>query len=98
MTLCGEKRGNKENCIANSVKITEYARRFPQGCWSSLGPGSEKKWYGTHVHKPHGEWENTVEGMLLNFAESGHLVFHATSALERGELKSKRKEVYSLQR
>ena len=27
--------------------------------------------------------------MMLNFAESGHPVFRATSALERGELKSK---------
>ena len=27
--------------------------------------------------------------MMLNFADSGHLVFCATSAKERGELKSK---------
>ena len=27
--------------------------------------------------------------MILNFAESGHPVFRATSALDRGELKSK---------
>ena len=31
----------------------------------------------------------TAEVMMLNFAESGHLVFRANSALERGELKSK---------
>ena len=38
--------------------------------------------------------------MMLNFAESGHPVFRATSALERGELKKqrKRKEIQSLQR
>ena len=29
--------------------------------------------------------------MMLNFAESGHPVFRATSALERGELRSKGK-------
>ena len=29
--------------------------------------------------------------MMLNFAESGHPVFRATSALERGEMKSKGK-------
>ena len=50
------KRGNKENCIANALRFIEYARRFPQGRWSFLGPGSEKKWYGTHVNKPDGEW------------------------------------------
>ena len=52
----------------------------------------EKKLYGTHVNKPDGEREKTVEGMMLNFAESGHPVFRASSALERGELKSKEKE------
>ena len=55
--------------------------------WSFLGPGPEKKWYGTHAHKPDGEWDRTAEGMMLNFAESGHPVFRASSALERGELK-----------
>ena len=49
------KRGNKENCIADALRVTEYARRFTQGHWSFLVPGSEKKWYGTHVNKPDGE-------------------------------------------
>ena len=31
----------------------------------------------------------TAECMMLNFAESGHAVFRAASALEKGELKSK---------
>ena len=84
------KRGNKENCNSNAHRNTEYARRFTQGHWSFLGPGSEKKWYGTHAHKPDREWEMTAEGMMLNFAESGHPVFRATSALER-ELRSKDK-------
>ena len=66
------KRGNKETCIANALKITEYARRFPQGRWSFLGFGSQKRWYGNHLHKPDGEWDKTAEGMMLNFAESGH--------------------------
>ena len=29
--------------------------------------------------------------MMLNFAESGHLIFRAIGALERGELRSKEK-------
>ena len=33
---------------------------------------------------------------MLNFAESGHPVFRASSALERGELKSKGKEVKTI--
>ena len=32
------KRGNTENCIANSLRVTEHARRFTQGHWSFLGP------------------------------------------------------------
>ena len=88
------ERGNKEHCIANCVKITEQARKFPEGRWSFLGLGSEKKWYGTHTHKQDGGWDKTSESMMLNFAESWHPVFRATNALERGE----KKEVYSLQR
>ena len=69
------KRRNKENCFANALRVTEYVRRFTRGQWSFLGPGSEKKWYGTHVNKPDGEWEKTAESMMLNFAESGHTFF-----------------------
>ena len=36
-------------------------------------------------------WDKTAEQMMLNFAKSGHPIFLATSALERGELRSKRK-------
>ena len=77
--------------MANALRVTEYARRFTQGHWSLLGAESDRKWCGTHAHKPDGEWEKTADGMMLNFAESGHPVFRATSALERGELKSKGK-------
>ena len=43
------------------------------------------------MNKPDGEWDRTADCMMLNFAESGHPLFRATSALERGELKSKGK-------
>ena len=42
------------------------------------------------------EWDEAAEGMMLNFAESGHPVFRASSALERGELKSKGKGVKTI--
>ena len=89
------KRGNRENCIANARRVTEYARRFPRGHWSFLGPGSEEKRYRTHVNKLDGEWKKTAWDMMLNFAKSGHPKFRATSALERGELKSKGKGLKS---
>ena len=56
-----------------------------------LGLGSEKKWYGTHSEKPDGKWDKTAEKMMLNFAQSGHPIFRATSALKRGALRSKGK-------
>ena len=83
-------------CIANALRDTECARRFTQGHWSFLGPGSEKTWYGTHVNELDGEWDKTAEGMMLNFAESGHPVFRARSVLERGDLKSKGKGVNTI--
>ena len=64
--------GNEENGVANSMNVATYAKRFPFGCWSYLGPGCEKKWCGTHVNKPNGEWSRVAEIMIINFAESRH--------------------------
>ena len=63
-------------------------RRFGIGQWSFIGPGSEKKWYSSE-NSPQGAWGNIAEEMLLEFAESGHLTFRATTPLSRGQLKSK---------
>ena len=84
-------KGKKEFCIASSLNVAEYARRFAQGHWSFLGPRSETKRYGTRTYKPNGGWDRTAESMMLNFAESGHPVFRASSALARVELRSKGK-------
>ena len=55
MTLRGE---NEERIVLRILskleKMLENSR--PQGRWSFLGLGCEKKWYGTHTHKPDGEW------------------------------------------
>ena len=83
------ERRNTVKCIMNSVTVATYARKFLLGRWAFLGPGSEKKWYGVYSDKPDGEWDKTAEGMMLHFAESGHTIFRATRALERGELRSK---------
>ena len=63
-------------------------RRFGIGQWSFIGPGSEKKWYSSG-NSPQGAWDNIAEQMLLEFAESGHRIFRATTPLSRGSLKSK---------
>ena len=84
----------KQRKLYGECRVTEYARRFTRG--SFLRPGTEKKWYETHVNKPDGEWDKNAEDMMLNFPESGHPKFRATVALERGELKSKGKGVKSI--
>ena len=38
---------------------------------------------------PDGKWDEAVEQMMLNFSETAHPIFLSTSALERGELRSK---------
>ena len=40
-------------------------------------------------NSPQGAWDNIAEQMLLEFAESGHPTFRATTPLSRGILKSK---------
>ena len=82
--------GNTEKCVQKSIHLAKYARRFPCGRWSFLGPGSEKKWYQTHSDKPDGNWDRTAEMMILQLnTESGHPVLRASSAFERGDLGSK---------
>ena len=43
---------DEQECNANADLVSIYARRFPPGRWSFLGPGSEKKWYSTHGSRP----------------------------------------------
>ena len=80
---------NEQKCESNANLVSIYARRFPPGRWSFLGPGSEKKWYSTHGSRPQGEWDRVAELMVIKFGESGHPIFRATSPLSRGTLKSK---------
>ena len=80
---------NERECNANADLVSLYARRFPPGRWSFLEPGSEKKWYSTHVDGPQGGWDRVADLMMIKFGESGHPVFRATSPLSRGVLKSK---------
>ena len=97
MTLIGEKRGNKEDKIANALRVTEYARRFTRGHWSFPGLGSEKKWFGTHDNKPDGEWVKTAEDMMLNFAQSGHLPCYQRVGKRRIEKQRKSSKIHSLE-
>ena len=37
-----DRKGNKEECVANSKVVTILARKFGIAQWSFIGPGSEK--------------------------------------------------------
>ena len=87
MTSYGYLKTMNGNANADFVSI--FAKRFPAGRWSFLGPGSEKKWYSTHYSKPQREWDRVAELMMIKISETGHPVFRATSALSRGTLKSR---------
>ena len=80
---------NEQECNANADFFSIFAQRFPQGRWSFLGPGSEKKWYSTSEDSPQGEWDRVADLMMIKFWESGHPVFRSTSPLSRGTLKNK---------
>ena len=64
--------------------VSLYAKKIGKGQWSFIGPGSEKKWYSISEDSPQGEWDKMAERMTLDFAESGHPIFRATSPLSRG--------------
>ena len=88
-TSCGSK-DNEQECLANARLVSLYARKIGKGQWSFIGPGSEKKWYSISEDGPQGEWDKMAERMMLiEFAESGHPIFLATTPLSRGQLKSK---------
>ena len=82
-------KGNKEECLANDRVVSVFAKRFGIGQWSFNGPGSEQKWYSMEENSPQGIWDHIADEMLLEFAESGCLIFRATTPLSRSKLKSK---------
>ena len=84
-----DRKDNKDECLANVRVVKVLARRFGVGQWSFIGPGSEKKWYSAEENSPQGTWDQIADEMLLEFAESGHPTFRATTPLSRCILKSK---------
>ena len=84
-----EKKDNEEECVANAKVVFILAKKFGIGQWSFIGPGSKKKWYSMEENSPQGILGSYRGKMLLEFAESGHPIFRATTPLSRGNLKSK---------
>ena len=80
------EEGNHDECFSSSENVKDFAKKIPLGHWSFLGPGEQEKWYGTHNYKPEGQWNTTADVVVANFKDSGHPVFRASSALDRGIL------------
>ena len=83
-----DRKGNKEECLANARVVKVLANKFGVGQWSFIVPGSEKMWYSAE-NSAQGAGDHIADEMLLEFAESGHPTFRATTPLSRGKLKSK---------
>ena len=64
----GKSHGIREEILARTLDV--------------LGPGSEKKWYGTLSYTPEGKWDSRFKG-------TGHPVLKSISDLRRGILKKK---------
>ena len=86
--LCGSRDTEKE-CESNARLVSLFPKRFGRGQWLFLGPGSEKMWYSISADSPQGDWDRIAEMMMLEFGESKHPVFRATSPLSRGQFKNK---------
>ena len=84
-----DRKGNKEECVANARVVKVLAKKFGIGQRSFIGPGSEKKWYSGEENSPQGAWDHIADETLLEFIESGHPTFRATTPLSRCTLKSK---------
>ena len=86
---CGS-RDNEKECESNARSrfsiCKEIWNRTMVSSWSWF---REKKWYSISEDSPQGEWDRIAEKMMLEFGESKHPVFRATSPLSRGQLKSK---------
>ena len=89
-------KANEQECIANATLVSVFAKRFPAGRWSFLGPGSKTKSYSTNKERPGGKWDQVAElmMMMMKFGEGGHPVFRATSPFSRERSKAKEVDNY----
>ena len=47
-----DRKGKKEECLANARVVKVLAKKFGIGQWSFMGPGSEKKWSSMEENSP----------------------------------------------
>ena len=55
--LNGKQKETKNSVSTSHRQLRIYARKFPRGHPSFVGPGPEEQWYGTYTDKPDGSWD-----------------------------------------
>ena len=90
MTSYGDLKTMNGNAMRTQTLVSTFAKSFPAGRWSFLGPGSEKNWYSTYIERPRrrmgqSRWIDDDK----NSEKADTQFFRATSPLSRGTLKSK---------
>ena len=87
-----DRKGNKDECLANAGVVKVLARRFGVGQWSFIGPGSEKKWYSSE-NSPQGAWDNIAEECCWNSKKAD--ILPSVQRLHCPDVFSKAKDVES---
>ena len=72
---------------SRSPRVKNYANKFLPEHWTFLGPGSEKRWYGTSYDRP---WDRTANKRVQQLKEIGHPIFRVTSAFESRNVEAKK--------
>ena len=82
-----DREGNKDECLANAGVVKVLPRNLVLDNGHLLDQVLKRS--GILQRTAQGAWDNIAEEMLLEFAESGHPTFRATTPLSRSILKSK---------
>ena len=82
------EKENLKECLLNSEEVKDYAKRFPRGHWSFIGPG-EEKWSGTHTYKSEGQRNITWWKIQRKWTSN----FPRYQCVESGILEKKRWEM-----
>ena len=89
MTFCGDPKTMNGNAMPTPTSFRNLQKDSHQnnGHFSDLD--QKKSGCSTYTDRPQGEWDRVAELMMINFGESGHPVFRATSPFSREMLISK---------
>ena len=83
MTLHGEQKETKKDVNTIHRQLRILCSQIPSRSLVFLGAWIRRKVV------PDGSWNQSAESMMANFSGSGHPMFRASTAFERGELKGK---------